>query len=361
MKKPILSIIIPAYNVQPYVRACMNSIVAQSRFPEFEVIVVNDGSTDYTADIIAEEYMSRYPNIRLHNQKNAGVSAARNVGMSMAGGEYISFVDPDDAIGASYELCENQTYLPQLARFENMVLKEGYCPQNAESLIARRYDPEYFMRMIKIADDKGADIVLGNQITLDYTDVTPMLCILEYITNRVFDSSVESKKVLLKHSNIRKSANFAVYRRDFLEREKLKFAPGMQLDEDMLFCDLALMRADRVATTIKSGYLYKRHNGTLSTGTPPAISDLASVRRHLVLLDDVINRAEYREIFTTTLRWFNSWRTSMANSNVTQLFPYQKCTKCQKDTCVACETFPRLQKQIRRNIHKTLPRWEFTR
>ena len=361
MKSPILSIIVPMYNAQPYLRACMNSIIAQNKFPEFEVIIVNDGSTDMGPDIIYDEYMSKYPNIHMHTQENAGVSVARNTGMAMANGEYISFVDPDDAIGASYELCADKTYIMELLRIENLVYKEGFCPENVERLIAQRYDPDYFMRMIKAAQERDADIVLANQIMLDYTGSSPVMCITEYRTNRTFDTSAKSKEILLRHSFMRKSANFALYRRDLIQDKKLEFPVGMHLDEDMLFCDLALMRANTVATAIKSSYLYKRHNGTLSTGRTKYEQDLAFVRRQLVVMNDIIDKPEYQQIFLTQIRQFKSWYSSTGCKDLRKLLPYRHCTQCKKDTCDACDKFEKLKRKIRKNIQKTLPQWNFQR
>ena len=357
MTEPVLSIIIPLYNMRKYVTACMDSIVCQRDFTKFEVIVVDDGSTDDSAQIVQNHYASKYPNVRLYTQCNSGVSAARNAGMAVARGRYISFVDPDDRVGVRYEICAGNTSVVDLRRMTNLRSRTGYSAPGDK--IYR--DSEFFTRMIKIGDERDSDIVLGNQITVMEMDTVNQVSFLEYVTNRTFDASTASKKILLEHSNARKSANFAIYRRDFLMDQKLLFAPGMQLDEDMLFCDMALMHANRVTTVMDSNYLYNKHDGTLSMGRTAGEMDLALVRRYLVLLDDTINRPEHRAIFMDTIRRFTSWRTSMAPSGVTRYFPYRKCCECNAPTCKSCPTYPRLQKQIRRNIRHVLPGWEFSR
>lgn len=95
---PELSIIIPCYNVAPWLGRCLESILPQCRPGETEIITVNDGSTDSTLGIL-RGYAARYPEIvRLIDQPNGGVSSARNAGIDAATGRYITFVDADDEI-----------------------------------------------------------------------------------------------------------------------------------------------------------------------------------------------------------------------------------------------------------------------
>ena len=94
--RPIISIIVPIYNVESYLERCIESILNQS-FKEFELILVNDGSTDSCKDI-CNEYKKRDSRIVVVNKKNEGVSSARNLGLDLAKGEYIGFIDPDDFI-----------------------------------------------------------------------------------------------------------------------------------------------------------------------------------------------------------------------------------------------------------------------
>lgn len=91
-----LSIIVPVYNVADYLPKCLDSLLAQD-LPqnEYEIIVVNDGSTDNSAEI-AQQYADKYANIALINQTNQGLSGARNTGIKNTKGEYIQFVDSDD-------------------------------------------------------------------------------------------------------------------------------------------------------------------------------------------------------------------------------------------------------------------------
>lgn len=91
-----ISTIIPVYNVEQYLRDCLNSVVAQT-YPDYEVICVNDGSTDGSMDIL-EEYQKKHPQITIITQQNKGLSAARNAGIKVAKGDYLFFLDSDDWI-----------------------------------------------------------------------------------------------------------------------------------------------------------------------------------------------------------------------------------------------------------------------
>lgn len=96
-----LSIVIPVYNLEGYISETLDSCLEQN-IPrsDYEIICINDGSVDNSADVIGG-YAEKYPNIRLFTQKNAGVSAARNLGISLAEGRYIWFVDGDDIIASN--------------------------------------------------------------------------------------------------------------------------------------------------------------------------------------------------------------------------------------------------------------------
>ncbi|MGQ4665885.1 glycosyltransferase family 2 protein [Metabacillus halosaccharovorans] len=93
---PTISVIIPVFNVEKYLNRCVNSILNQS-FQDIEIILINDGSTDKSG-IICDEYAQKDPRIRVIHKKNARVSAARNDGIRMAKGKYVSFIDSDDWI-----------------------------------------------------------------------------------------------------------------------------------------------------------------------------------------------------------------------------------------------------------------------
>lgn len=95
-EKPLVSIVIPAYNAQDGIARSIDTVLAQS-FPDVEIIVVDDGSTDNTPNIV-DWYASNYQNVTAIHQENAGVQAARNMGIAHARGEFTGFIDSDDMI-----------------------------------------------------------------------------------------------------------------------------------------------------------------------------------------------------------------------------------------------------------------------
>lgn len=93
---PIVSLIMPAYNAEGYIARSIDTVLAQS-FSDLEIIIVNDGSTDKTQEII-NWYEKRYSGVRVFNQSNKGQASARNTGIKYACGEYLGFIDSDDMI-----------------------------------------------------------------------------------------------------------------------------------------------------------------------------------------------------------------------------------------------------------------------
>ena len=97
---PNISVIVPVYNIQMYVSMCLDSILDQV-YQDFELIIIDDGSSDQSGPI-CEQYAQRDSRIRLVHQKNGGLSAARNVGIELATGEYLTFIDGDDIVHPDY-------------------------------------------------------------------------------------------------------------------------------------------------------------------------------------------------------------------------------------------------------------------
>lgn len=101
------SIIVPVYNVEPYLRQCLESIVNQTD-SDYEVIVVDDGSTDQCG-MICNQYQSKYKQLKVIHQENQGLSGARNTGLKYAKGEWIAFIDSDDWVEENYvEILKNE-------------------------------------------------------------------------------------------------------------------------------------------------------------------------------------------------------------------------------------------------------------
>lgn len=105
-----ISAVVPVYNMGKYITKCVESLVNQ-KYKNVEIILVDDGSTDNSGKL-CDALASQYHNIKVFHQKNSGVSKARNKGLELATGYYISFIDPDDYL-------DLQTYETVIALMEN--------------------------------------------------------------------------------------------------------------------------------------------------------------------------------------------------------------------------------------------------
>lgn len=101
-KNPLVSIIIPVYNVEMYLDECLNSVINQD-YKNLEIILVDDGSTDKSGEI-CDKFAKKDNRIKVIHQKNAGVSSARNKGLDSKSGDFVTFVDSDDTMGKEHIL-----------------------------------------------------------------------------------------------------------------------------------------------------------------------------------------------------------------------------------------------------------------
>lgn len=214
---PKISIIIPIYNVDKYLEKCLDSILNQT-FKDFEVILVNDGSTD-NSDIIIDRYSKLDNRLKAIHQKNGGVSHARNVGVKASKGEYIGFVDPDDWI------------------YEDM-----------------------FMNLYEVAISTNSDIVVcrhyrqvdGQIINKDEES--------EYIKEM---NNKDGMKELFKGQLYR----FALWNKLFIRHlfDEIEFPEG-RIHEDLSTTYKLFSKARKITYTNYSGYVYvKRENSILTT------------------------------------------------------------------------------------------------
>lgn len=142
---PKFSIIIPVYNVEKYLKKCLDSVFNQT-YKEYEVIVVNDGTKDNSMDIV-KDY-----NVKVINQKNQGLSAARNAGVKVATGDYLIFLDSDDYWEKELlkELSKSLKNNPDLVRFQiNEVYEDGRVIPYQEESFTNLSGPDSFKKIVK--------------------------------------------------------------------------------------------------------------------------------------------------------------------------------------------------------------------
>lgn len=143
---PLISVIIPAYNTEPYLARCLDSVLCQT-LSDFELLLIDDGSTDGTG-AIADRYAESDSRVKVIHQENGGVSSARNRGLEVARGEFITFVDSDDTVLPTYleklhaALCETNAAISAANWQENiertvlhsMIDKRIYTQEQADDL-----------------------------------------------------------------------------------------------------------------------------------------------------------------------------------------------------------------------------------
>ncbi len=150
MRNPLISVIVPVYNIEKYLPRCIESIRKQT-YNNLEIILVNDGSTD-TSGTICDEFAKKDERIRVIHKENGGSSSARNAGIEVAKGEYLGFVDSDDYIESEmyekmvYAIEETDCGIIQVARDEideDGNLMPGLCLMPDKMM---RYSAEEFMK-----------------------------------------------------------------------------------------------------------------------------------------------------------------------------------------------------------------------
>lgn len=201
-----VSVVIPVYNVEKYLKECLDSIVNQT-LTDIEIICINDGSTDNSLDIL-EEYASRDGRIKVFSQENQGHAVATNKGIDMAKGEYIFLMDSDDILKLNaLELTYNEIS-------EKKVDFVFFKSLNYDDQKDEYYESENFS-MNNIFE------VVGNDI-FDYTDIKELM----------FNACVTPWSKL--------------YSREFIMRENIRFPEGLIFDDNVFFYE-SLLKAKKIS------------------------------------------------------------------------------------------------------------------
>ena len=212
---PLISIVVPVYNVEKYIHECLESILYQS-YKNIEVIIVNDGTLDNS--IAKIEDLLKDKRTRLISQVNQGLSAARNTGIKAALGEYISFIDSDDKVKSSF--------------------------------IETLYDK---------ANETNADIVRGSFRNFDGNIPEGWITDFNISPSR----GTEALRYFL-NNNVSFVVWSSLYRTTFLRENRLEFTEGILL-EDGDFTTRSYINASVVATSDAPNYYYRVRPGSILT------------------------------------------------------------------------------------------------
>lgn len=229
-----VSVVIPAYNVEKYLRQCLDSVINQT-LKEIEIICINDGSTDGSLEIL-QEYEKKDSRIRLINKENEGISAARNQGMELAQGEYISFIDSDDWIDENY-------------------LEALYTA-------AKKYDSDIACSsIIRVTGKRKRKKIIYKQE--------------EYTTDR-------DKKNELTNAPISSYVWNKIYRRKPLLSSGVKFPVG-RVYEDVIWCIKAIYYLKGVVTVPDAVYYYRKNpTSIMSSKTVQNAKDYAVSEKEML-------------------------------------------------------------------------------
>ena len=240
MNNPLVSIIVPVYNVQNSVAACLSSILAQS-WKEIEVIVLNDGSTDNSYSI-CEEFRKRDPRIILIDKANAGLSMTRNVGMEMARGKYIQFVDSDDLLEPDFT--------------ENLV-------RAAESSDADLVISPYWMAIPAdaVRQNNKAKLTAEAKMILDDPSVIERCGYLvrkyDFLPAGIYDQRSYAAQLIEKPATFYFNVVWnKLYRRQLLEDLDLWFTNELLYAEDQQFNVRYLENVRSIISIDRPGYFY---------------------------------------------------------------------------------------------------------
>jgi glycosyltransferase involved in cell wall biosynthesis len=201
----IISVIVPVYNVEDFLPRCLDSILKQ-RFVDFELILVNDGSTD-TSGKICDEYAKIDERIKVIHQKNGGLSNARNSGIDIASGTYISFIDSDDWINEDmlFEMHE------QASLHGADIVIAGHFVVNLDRSIEENITVKAKRVLDRITATKlilQDDVI--NSFAWDKLYRSKLFNNLRYPVNRVFEDTATSYK-LFNHASILVQLDKAYY------------------------------------------------------------------------------------------------------------------------------------------------------
>lgn len=203
MDNVLISIIVPAYNIENFLPRCLDSIIAQTH-TNIEIIVINDGSTDATGDIINEYSLKDTRIIPVH-KKNGGVSSARTAGVSIVKGEYIGFVDGDDYIEPDmYEHLLNNAL-----RYDADISHCGY-----KMVFPDGHEDMYYNtgKLITQSNEQGLYDLLKGEF------IEPGLCnklfkrnLINYSSSPIWDASIKINEDLLLNYILFKNSSKSIY------------------------------------------------------------------------------------------------------------------------------------------------------
>ena len=221
IQQPLISVIVPSYNVEKYLERCFKAFLDQT-YKNLEIILVNDASTDNTG-ILCDEFAESHSFVKvLHNAKNGGLSVARNVGLDHATGKYIGFIDPDDD-----------------------------------------FSPDFFEKFYNFSVLNNCDIVICGRCQI--YQKKEKATILHSEKNQVLDKNEVMQ--MLFNDTLGSQAWEKFFKKDLWDG--IRFIPGRIYAEDVAIMHLVFDRAQRIGSIAEPLYYYYVNDATLTTTFRP--------------------------------------------------------------------------------------------
>ncbi len=221
-----VSVIVPIYNMESYIQQCLDSLIAQT-YQDFELIIVNDGSTDRSGEI-CEKYRSKFKNIEIIHKKNGGLISARIEGLHRAGGKYIAFVDADDWV-----------------------------------------DADFLEFLVSNMDSNQADIVVTGHIKEEKTRYERVINLCssgvyerEDLVNKIFPEMLYFKGFF--EFGILPQLWNKIYKKDILLKCYKNINTDIYVGEDIAVVYPYLLQADKLVIRDAAKYHYRRHNRSMT-------------------------------------------------------------------------------------------------
>lgn len=257
----LVSIIIPVYNGEKHIQKCLDKVLKQT-YPNIEIIVLNDGSTDATQEIL-KEYKKKSGNIKIINKKNTGVSDTRNIGIKKAKGDFIIFLDSDDFL-----------------------------------------EDDAIDKMIKKTSDKDIDMllfgfkVLGSKNRLNDTETLKKISSSQNVKEDLLKSIISTK------NNIFGYIWRAMYSKRMLLTNDILFPNGIKISEDYMFLLNSIYHSNTILIDANEYYLYNINDQSMSIKYIPT------------LLNDMlfVNQWMYSKIVKNNVELIDGYYCCMCNT-----------------------------------------------
>lgn len=214
MKNPLVSVIVPVYNREKWLKRCLDSLINQT-LQDIEIICIDDGSTDNSRDILAD-YQKDDERVKVILQNNEGPSSARNKGLDIATGDYIGFVDSDDYV-----------------------------------------DRDYYEKLYKAASETRADIACAGIIRKNESQSK---ILANYTAQNCFEET-RDKFIVVNFPKNNYIVN-KIYKRTELNKFNIRFKEGV-LYEDLFFTPLAIEKLGRLVVVANTNYNYWKHSKSI--------------------------------------------------------------------------------------------------